>query len=51
MAHDVAEMTRIERPPRGQEQVPKQISRLLEAHELIIRAVQEGSQAGGRGGR
>jgi starvation-inducible DNA-binding protein len=51
MAHDVAEMTRIERPPRGREQVPVQISRLLEAHELIIRAVREGSQAGGRGGR
>ena len=31
MAHDVAEMTRIERPPRGREDVPVQISRLLEA--------------------
>jgi starvation-inducible DNA-binding protein len=29
-------MTRIERPPRGREEVPVQISRLLEAHELII---------------
>jgi starvation-inducible DNA-binding protein len=36
MAPDVAEMTRIERPPRGREEVPVQISRLLEAHELII---------------
>jgi starvation-inducible DNA-binding protein len=37
MAHDVAEMTGIERPPRGREQVPVQLSRLLEAHEIIIR--------------
>ncbi|WP_438015145.1 DNA starvation/stationary phase protection protein [Sorangium sp. So ce315] len=36
MAHDVAEMTKIERPPRGREEVPVQISRLLEAHELIL---------------
>jgi starvation-inducible DNA-binding protein len=37
MAHDVAETTRIERAPRGREEVPVQISRLLEAHEVIIR--------------
>ena len=36
MAPDVAEMTKIERPPKGREEVPVQISRLLEAHELII---------------
>jgi starvation-inducible DNA-binding protein len=36
MAHDVAEMTRLERPPRDREEVPVQISRLLEAHKLII---------------
>jgi len=36
MAHDVAEMTRIERPPRDREEVPVQISRLLEAHEMIL---------------
>jgi starvation-inducible DNA-binding protein len=36
MAPDVAETTRIERPPRGREEVPVQISRLLEAHELIL---------------
>ena len=44
MAHDVAEMTRIERPPRGREQVPVQLSRLLEAHELIIREVREAAR-------
>jgi starvation-inducible DNA-binding protein len=37
MAPDVAETTRIERPPRGREEVPVQISRLLEAHELILK--------------
>src|ERR1700683_2118069 len=33
MAPDVAEMTRIERPPRGREAVPAQLSRLLDAHQ------------------
>ncbi|WP_437574896.1 Dps family protein [Sorangium sp. So ce887] len=36
MPHDVVEMTKIERPPRGREEVPVQISRLLEAHEQIL---------------
>jgi starvation-inducible DNA-binding protein len=36
MAHDVAETTQIERPPRGREEVPVQISRLLDAHQIII---------------
>ena len=37
MAADVAETTKVERPPRGREEVPVQIDRLLEAHELILR--------------
>lgn len=36
MAHDVAETTRIERPPKGREEVPVQLSRLLDAHQVII---------------
>jgi starvation-inducible DNA-binding protein len=36
MAADVAETTRIHRPPRGREEVPVQISRLLDAHQIII---------------
>ncbi len=36
MAADVAETTRIQRPPKGREEVPVQLSRLLDAHELII---------------
>ena len=36
MAADIAETTQIERPPRGREEVPVQISRLLDAHKIII---------------
>jgi starvation-inducible DNA-binding protein len=36
MAADVAENTRIPRPPKDREEVPVQISRLLEAHEIVI---------------
>ena len=36
MAADVAETTRIQRPPRGREAVPVQLSRLLDAHQIII---------------
>jgi starvation-inducible DNA-binding protein len=36
MAHDVAEMTLIPRPPKGREEVPVQISRLLHAHEIVL---------------
>jgi starvation-inducible DNA-binding protein len=44
MAADVAEMTSIERPPRGREEVPVQISRLLEAHEVILRETREAAE-------
>src|ERR1700686_2865097 len=37
MAADVAETTQIERPPRGREEVPVQLSRLLAAHQILIR--------------
>jgi starvation-inducible DNA-binding protein len=37
MAADIAETTQIERPPRGREEVPVQLSRLLDAHQIIIR--------------
>ena len=39
LAADVAETTQIERPPRGREEVPVQLSRLLDAHQIIIRQV------------
>jgi starvation-inducible DNA-binding protein len=37
MAHDVAANTRIERGPIDREEVPVQISRLLDAHHLILK--------------
>src|SRR3989441_4192098 len=36
MAADVAETTQIERPPRGREEVRVQLSRLIDAHQIII---------------
>jgi len=36
MAADVAETTLIPRPPKGREEVPVQISRLLHAHEIVL---------------
>jgi starvation-inducible DNA-binding protein len=36
MSHDVAETTLIPRPPKGREEVPVQISRLLHAHEIVL---------------
>ena len=36
MAADVAETTRIPRAPRGREEAPVQISRLLDAHQIVI---------------
>jgi starvation-inducible DNA-binding protein len=37
MAADVAETTIIPRPPKGREEVPVQISRLLHAHEVVLK--------------
>jgi starvation-inducible DNA-binding protein len=48
--HDVAEMTRIERPPRGREEVPVQLSRLLEAHELVLQEVRPAAKKAAEAG-
>jgi starvation-inducible DNA-binding protein len=37
MAHDVAETTIVPRPPKGREPVPVQISRILHAHEIVLK--------------
>ena len=37
----VAELTSVPRPPDGAEEVPAMLSRLLEAHELVITEVRE----------
>jgi len=37
MAHDVAEITLIPRAPKGREAAPAQISRLLHAHQIVLK--------------
>jgi Ferritin-like domain len=48
--HDAAELTRIERPPRGREEVPVQLSRLLETHELVLTAAQRAAKQAAEAG-
>lgn len=50
MAPDVAETTIIPRPPRGREEVPVQLSRLLEAHEMILKEARAMAQQANEGG-
>src|SRR5580658_7498184 len=50
MGGDVAEITRIQHPPRGREEVPVQISRLLEAHKLIIQSCLDIAEAASKAG-
>src|ERR1044071_2938142 len=44
MAPDVAEVTNVPRPPKGREEVPVQISRLLTAHEIILLAARSAAK-------
>jgi starvation-inducible DNA-binding protein len=50
MGVDAAEESRIPRPPRGREEVPVQISRLLEAHELILQQARDGAKRSDKAG-
>ncbi len=50
MAHDVAEMTLIPRLPRGREEVPVQLSRLLHAHEIILNEARAMARQASEGG-
>jgi starvation-inducible DNA-binding protein len=50
MAHDVAETTRISRPPRGREDVSIQIFRLTQAHELVLAEAREAAKAASESG-
>ncbi|WP_242434687.1 Dps family protein [Hymenobacter amundsenii] len=45
MAPDVAELTTIPRPPRDREEAPVQVSRLLEAHQIILKNCHEYAKA------
>ena len=50
MGADVAEVSKIQRPPRGREEVPVQISRLLDAHRVIIEECRELAEAADKAG-
>ncbi len=41
MPFDVAEMTRIERPPKGEEDIPAMLSRTANAHTSIIKTLRD----------
>src|SRR6202795_4188430 len=50
MAHDVAETTLVPRPPKGREEVPVQISRLLHAHEIVLKEARTMAQRAAEAG-
>lgn len=50
MADDVAETTIIPRPPSGREEVPVQLSRLLEAHEAVLKETRAAARLTGDSG-
>ncbi len=50
MAADVAEETKIPRPPRGREPANAQLSRLIDAHTLIIKYAREAADKAGDAG-
>src|SRR5213080_2599028 len=49
-AHDVAETTLIPRPPKGREEPAVQISRLLHAHEIVIKEARTMARLAGEAG-
>src|SRR4051812_9057722 len=50
MAPDVAETTLIPRPPKGREEVPVQVSRLLHAHEVVLKEARTMARRATEGG-
>jgi starvation-inducible DNA-binding protein len=44
MAADIAESTKIPRPPRGREQASVQLSRLIDAHTLILKEARDSAE-------
>lgn len=50
MAADVAETTLIPRPPKGREEAPVQISRLLHAHEIVLEEARTMARLAAQGG-
>jgi starvation-inducible DNA-binding protein len=50
MAHDVADMSLIPRAPKGREAVPVQVSRLLHAHEIVLKEARTMARLASQGG-
>lgn len=50
MAHDIAETSLIPRPPKGREEAPVQISRLLHAHEIVLEEARAMARLASEGG-
>jgi starvation-inducible DNA-binding protein len=50
MAHDVAETTLVPRAPKGREEVPVQVSRLLHAHEIVLKEARAMARAAAEAG-
>src|SRR5580765_1218486 len=50
MAPEVAETTLIPRPPKGREEPPVQISRLLHAHEIVLKEARTMARLAAQGG-
>lgn len=50
MGGDVAALTQIPAPPRGREEVPVQISRLLEAHKIVMTLCTQIAEAADKAG-
>ncbi len=50
MAPDVAETTLIPRPPKGREEAPVQMSRLLHAHEIVLKEARTMARLAAKGG-
>jgi starvation-inducible DNA-binding protein len=50
MPQDIAETTQIERPPRGREEVPVQLSRLVEAHAQVIKGARAAARLSTKNG-
>jgi starvation-inducible DNA-binding protein len=50
MGGDCAKVTKIPAPPRGREEVPVQISRLLEAHKIIMQECHDIAEAADKAG-
>jgi starvation-inducible DNA-binding protein len=50
MAPDIAETTLIPRPPKGREEVPVQVSRLLHAHEIVLEEARAMARRAAEGG-